>query len=148
MTIVSHRFETPVSSQKLWHCLSNLDLVKDYNPTITHAEISGPSPTGLGTIRTCALKPKGKVVERVKVWEEGKAVGLEVVESDWPITKMHWVTRITPNGAGSILSQDLEYEMKFGPFGWLLNALVMKRNITKNVGGALQGLIKIAEQQR
>jgi Polyketide cyclase / dehydrase and lipid transport len=147
MTIVSHHFETPVSPQKLWHCLSNLELVKDYNPTITSAQLSGPSPPGLGTLRSCTLKPKGKVVERVTVWEEGRAVGLEIVESDWPITKMHWITRITPNGSGSILSQDLEYGMKFGPFGWLLNLLVMKRNITNNVGEALQGLIKIAGSQ-
>jgi hypothetical protein len=148
MTIVSHRFETAVSPQKLWHCLQNLALVKDYNPTITSAQLSGPSPSGVGTLRTCELKPKGKVVERVTLWEEGKAVGLEIVESDWPITKMQWVTRITPHGSGSVLSQDLEYRMKFGPLGWLLNTLVMKRNITKNVGEALQGLIKIAGSQK
>jgi hypothetical protein len=30
--------------------------------------------------------PKGRIVERVTHWEEGRAVGLEVAESDWPST--------------------------------------------------------------
>jgi hypothetical protein len=146
MTKVSHRFETSASPERLWRSLSDLTKVKDYNPTVLTAELRGNSPPGVGTLRACELKPKGKVLERVTVWEEGKAVGLEVVESDWPITKMNWVTRISPNGSGSILSQNLEYSMKFGPVGWLINALVMKRNITKNVGVALSGLIQIAER--
>lgn len=148
MTIVSHRFETSASPEKLWRCLSNLTLVKDYNPTVLSAQLRGNGRVGVGTLRACELKPKGKVLERVTVWEEGKAIGLEVVESDWPVTKMSWVTRITPMGGGSILSQDLEYVMKFGPLGWLLNALVMKRNLTKNVGGALSGLIQIVEREK
>lgn len=148
MTIVSHRFETTASPEQLWRCLSDLTLVKDYNPTVLSAQLRGNGHVGVGTIRACELKPKGKVLERVIVWEEGKAIGLEVVESDWPVTKMSWVTRITPQGGGSVLSQDLEYGMKFGLLGWLLNALVMKRNLTKKVGGALFGLIQIAERAK
>jgi Polyketide cyclase / dehydrase and lipid transport len=147
MTTVSHRFETSASPEKLWHCLSDLAMVKDYNPTVLSVQLRGNSRIGIGTLRACALKPKGNVLERVTVWEEGKAVGLEIVESDWPITKMNWVTKISPRGSGSVLLQDLEYGMKFGPLGWLLNVLVMRRNITKNVGEALKGLIRIAERE-
>jgi Polyketide cyclase / dehydrase and lipid transport len=148
MTVISHRFETSASPEKLWRCLSDLTMVQNYNPTILNAKLSGNMPAGLGTLRECELKPKGRVLERVSVWEAGKAIGLEVVESDWPITKMSWVTRITPKDGGSVLSQNLEYGMKFGPVGWLLNALVMKRNIKKNVGEALSGLIQIAEREK
>jgi hypothetical protein len=148
MTTITHRFETSVSPEKLWDCLSDLTLVKDYNPTVLSAKLQGNGPLGVGTLRSCDLKPKGKVLERVTVWDDRKAVGLEVVESDWPVTNMNWVTRIAPNGSGSILSQQLEYGMKFGPLGWVLNALVLKRNIAKNVGKALEGLIQIAEQAK
>ena len=148
MTIIVHRFETSVPPEKLWRCLSDLTLVKDYNPTVVSAKLQGNGPLGVGTLRSCDLKPKGKVLERVTVWEDGQAVGLEVAESDWPVTNMSWVTRITPHGSGSILSQQLEYGMKFGPLGWLVNALVMKRNITKNVGKALAGLVEIAERAK
>jgi hypothetical protein len=148
MTTITHRFETSVPPEKLWRCLSDLTLVRDYNLTILSAKLQGNGSLGVGTLRACELKPKGKVLERVTVWEDGKAVGLEVVESDWPITNMNWVTRIAPNESGTILSQQLEYGMKYGPIGWVLNTLVLKRNITKNVGKALEGLIQIAEQAK
>ena len=70
------------------------------------------------------------MVERVTHWEEGKAVGLEVAESDWPIRFMRWVTRIEASADGSLITQKLEYTVKFGPLGWLLDALVMKRKLS------------------
>ena len=145
MTTIMHRFETKASAAQLWRCLSDLTLVQSYNPTIAKATLTDKSKPGLGTLRVCDLKPMGKVTERVTVWEEGKALGLVIVESDWPITAMNWVTRIEPAPSGSVLTQRLDYSMKFGPFGALLNGFVMKRNITKNVGEALQGLIRMAE---
>lgn len=148
MTIIKHRFETAVSPDKLWRCLSDLALVQSYNPMVVRANLQGDRRAGVGTLRACEMKPKGTVLERVIVWEDGKAVGLEIVESDWPVVSMNWVTQIEPQGNGSILSQQLEYTMKFGPLGWLLNTLVMKRNITKNVGAALSGLIRLAEQSK
>jgi Polyketide cyclase / dehydrase and lipid transport len=145
MTTIHHQYESKASPEQLWRSLSDLTLVEKYNPTVKRARLNGGQTEGVGTIRACDLNPKGKVIERVTAWEQGKAVGLEIVESDWPISRMQWVTRIDPQGAGSILSQKLDYDMKFGPLGWLLNNLVMKRNIQKNVGAALMGLIRLTE---
>jgi hypothetical protein len=41
---------------------------------------------------------------------------------------MRWVTRIEPDDDGARITQDLEYKVKFGPVGWLLDRLVMKRD--------------------
>ena len=80
------------------------------------------------------------------VWEPGRAVGLEVVESDWPVRFMHWVTRIEPKGGGARLTQRLEYRVKFGLLGMILDRLVMRRTISANVGKALAGLVAAAER--
>lgn len=146
MTTITHRFETRAKPEALWRCLSDLELVQHYNPVVLKASLPGEARKGVGALRQCVLKPKGKVLERVTVWEEGRAVGLEVVESDWPVTEMNWVTRIEPKGDGAVLSQKLDYAMKFGLLGVLLDTLVMKRNVTKNVGEALAGLVRRAEQ--
>jgi Polyketide cyclase / dehydrase and lipid transport len=145
MTVISHELAAKCPPARLWAILSDLEAVEKYNPTVRSARIGGACRTGKGAVRECALVPKGKVVERVTNWEEGCSVGLEVIESDWPIRSMHWVTRIEPAGSGSRLAQRLEYQMKFGPAGWLLNALVMRRAIYRNVGRALQELVALAE---
>jgi hypothetical protein len=146
MTIIIHHLETTCPPQKIWGVLSDLTAVKFYNPTVSAAQVTGEKTSGVGAIRQCDLKPKGKITERVTIWEEGEALGLEIAESDWPITAMSWVTRITPSGGGSVIDQKLEYSMKYGHLGWLLNQIIMRRIIEKNVGVALQGMIRHAEK--
>ena len=145
MTRISHRFETDCPPEKLWSALSDLIAVSAYNPGVTRARLVGSQSSSTGAMRECDVLPKGKVRERVIAWEEGKAVGIEVTESDWPITYMRWTTRLSPLGNGSRIDQDLDYGMKFGPLGWLLNQLVMRRTLEKNVGVALKGMIAHAE---
>ncbi len=96
-------------------------------------------------MRSCELVPKGRVVERVTHWEDGRAVGLEVAESNWPIHFMRWVTRIEPDGQGTRITQDLEYKVKFGPIGWLLDRLVMKRKLTATLNSVFASLVQHAE---
>jgi hypothetical protein len=109
------------------------------------AVIRGSRRTGVGAARVCELLPRGRVVERVTHWEDGRAVGLEVSESDWPIRFMRWVTRIEPSGSGSRISQTLEYAMKFGPLGWLLDALVMRRKLSGAMDDVFVRLARRAE---
>ncbi len=58
---------------------------------------------------------------------------------------MRWVTRIEADHDGARLTQRLEYEVKFGPLGWILDRVAMRRNVTRNVGVALRRLVETAE---
>jgi len=129
----------------VWALLSDLEAVQHYNPTVRAAAVQGSQRAGVGATRACDLKPKGRVVERVTHWEDGRAVGLEVAESDWPIHFMRWVTRVEPDGGGTRIKQELEYKVKFGPAGWLLDRLVMKRKLTATLDDVFAALVKHAE---
>lgn len=107
--------------------------------------VQGARRTGIGAERACELVPRGRVVERVTQWEDGRAVGLEVAESDWPIHFMRWVTRIEPAGSSTRITQSLEYKVKFGPVGWLLDTLVMKRKLSSTLDDVFASLVKHAE---
>lgn len=125
--------------------LADLTAVERYNPGVRSACFHGPQRTGVGAARACELLPRGRVVERVTHWDPGRALGIEVAESDWPIHFMRWVTRLEPRGQATRITQDLEYQVRFGPLGWLLDTLVMKRKLTRAVDAVLAELIKRAE---
>jgi hypothetical protein len=112
---------------------------------VKRAAIEGAQRSGVGAQRSCELVPEGRVVERVTHWQDGRALGLEVVESDWPIHYMRWLTRIEPHEGGTRITQSLEYSVKFGPFGWLLDRLVMKRKLTAALDDVFASLAKHAE---
>jgi hypothetical protein len=128
--------------------LSDLEAVQRYNPTVRTAMVRGARRTGVGAERACELVPKGRVVERVTHWEDGRAVGFEVAESDWPIHFMRWVTRIEPAGATTRITQSLEYKVKFGPVGWLLDTLVMKRKLSSTLDDVFASLVQHAEGRK
>lgn len=145
MTALRHDIRANCAPRKVWALLGDLEAVQRYNPTVRAASIEGERRTGVGAMRSCELVPKGRVVERVTQWEDGRVVGLEVAESDWPIHFMRWVTRIEPDGEGTRITQDLEYKVKFGPLGWLLDHLVMKRKLTATLNSVFASLVKHAE---
>ena len=145
MTTIHHRIQASCLPERVWAVLSDLEAVKHYNPTVVSASVRGSRRTGVGAERVCDLRPKGRVVERVTHWEDGKAVGLEVAESDWPIHFMRWVTRLEPSGRGTRITQALEYRVKFGWLGWLLDRLVMKRKLTTALDAVFSSLVRHAE---
>ncbi len=145
MTTIHHELKANCPPEKVWALLSDLEAVQRYNPTVRRALLQGSLRSGVGAEHACELKPKGRVVERVTHWEEGSALGLEVAESDWPIHFMRWITRVEPDGASTRITQSLEYKVKFGPLGWVLDNLVMKRKLTSTLDEVLGTLVKHAE---
>ena len=145
MTTLRHDVRANCTPKAVWELLGDLEAVQRYNPTVRSATVEGEQRIGVGATRACELVPKGRVVERVTAWEDGLAVGLEVAESDWPIHFMRWVTRIEPDGDGTRIRQDLEYKVKFGPVGWLLDQLVMKRKLKATLDEVFASLVRHAE---
>ncbi len=148
MTKIHHDVRANCPPANVWALLSDLEAVQTYNPTVRTAAVQGSQRVGVGAARACDLEPSGRVVERVTHWEDGTAVGLEVAESDWPIHFMRWITRLEPDGDGTRIRQDLEYRVKFGPAGWLLDRLVMKRKLTATLDEVFAKLVKLSENSK
>jgi hypothetical protein len=145
MTTIRHEVEARCAPNRLWELLADLEAVERYNPGVRAARIQGAQRTGVGAARVCELLPSGRVVERVTHWEDGRALGLEVAESDWPIHFMRWLTRLEPHGGGTRITQDLEYRVKFGPLGWLLDRLAIERKLRSTLDAVFASLVKHAE---
>jgi ligand-binding SRPBCC domain-containing protein len=133
MTTLNHEIFINAPVSKVWATLSDLSAVQLYNPTVLSARIDGNASSGVGACRICELKPKGKVKERVTVWEPERRLGLEVVESDWPIVFMKWETSLQAKDKGTLVTQQMNYQVKFGLLGSLLNALVMQRKLDASI---------------
>jgi hypothetical protein len=147
MTTICHDITAPCAPERVWAVLADLEAVQRYNPTVRSATVEGTSRTGVGATRTCELVPKGRVVERVTHWTEQRAIGLEVAQSDWPIHFMRWITEVEPRDEGGTrIKQRLEYRVKFGPLGWLLDQLVMKRKLRRTLDTVFAQLVAEASR--
>ncbi len=145
MVVLKHEILIESAPEKVWGILADLEAVKYYNPTVLNAKCISPNREGIGAGRECDVKPKGKVKERVTGWIPGKSLAMELYESDWPVRNMAWTTLLEPSNGGTKVSQTLQYEPK-GLLGAVLNTLMMKRLMDKNISRVFAGLKEFAEK--
>ena len=146
MTQLHHEIKINASPEKVWEALANLETVQHYNPLVAKTKYISTNKEGVNATRYCDFKPKGFSKEKVTEWIPNKLLGMEVVESSFPMKYTHWKTYLKADGSGTLVSQDLEYEVKFGLLGKLMNILMMKSKYTSIVQDIFVGLKQYVEK--
>jgi carbon monoxide dehydrogenase subunit G len=145
MGTLHHEIRIKAPAHKVWTALADIEAVQHYNPSVSNARCVSPVKEGVGATRHCDLKPKGWVKERVTAWEPERVHAMEVAESEWPIVFMKWRTELKPDASGTLVTQDLEYRMKFGLLGKLMDALMMRRKLDQGINDVFAGLKRYVE---
>ena len=146
MTKLHHEIQINAPVLKVWHILANLEEVAKYNPLVKHTDNVGEKRTCLGAERHCDFKDGGFSNERVIKFEPERVIGIEIVKSSWHLVFCRWYTKLEPKNGGTFVSQDLEYEVKFGVFGKLMDTFIMKRKFNQILGDIFMGMKKYAEK--
>ena len=148
MTTLRHSIRIGAPVEAVWKAVSDLEAVQRYNPMVASARFTSEKRQGVGAARRCQLRPNGWVEERVWEWSPPRAIGLEVAASEWPLVFMRWRTELREEGAGTAVSQETSYQVKFGPLGALLDALVMRRKLDRGIAEVFDGLKRFVEGTR
>jgi ligand-binding SRPBCC domain-containing protein len=149
VTTLNHhiRIEAPVEA--VWEAIAgDLTAVQHYNPTVSSVRLLNAQQQGVGAMRRCELNPKGFVEERVWDWNLNHSVGLEVTASEWPIVFMKWKTELQQDGNATLVNQEMQYQLKFGPVGALMDILVMRRKLDGSISEVFENLKRYVETRK
>lgn len=133
MTELRHEITINAPLEQVFAGLANLELVQHYNTAVNRAEYISHIREGVGAMRQCDLGRDGVVKERVIAFEKNNFIEMELYEHNWPIKTMTWRTHVKQQGSITKVSQCLVYEMRFGPFGKVLNFLLVRPKMDKNL---------------
>ena len=145
MTTLNHQVHIDAPVDAVWKALADLDGVQKFNPAVMSARIISDRPDGVGATRRCTLRSGGWVEERAWEWRDGRALGLEVVAGQYPVTSMRWRTELQREGGGTLVTQQMDYEMKFGVLGAILDRLFMRRLLDVTITQIFAGLKRYVE---
>lgn len=145
MSRLDHEIYIGAPPERVWKVLADLEAVQHYNPGVAKAQYLSSIREGVGASRQCDLKPTGSVKERVIGWEPLQAITMELVESPWPVRFMRWRTALRSDGIGTRVTQQMEYRLKFGPLGTLIDLFVMKRTLNKTVSDIFVSMKRFIE---
>jgi len=148
MTVLENSIRIDAAPEKVWSALATLDAVDRYDPGVAKAQIVSEAKEGPGAARRCDLTPGGWFKERVSEWRPHEALSFELYECTLPVRRLKHSYTIIADGAGTVVRQRMEYELKFGALGRLLDAVVVKRKWNAGIRTFFRGLKRYVEDGR
>lgn len=145
MTTLRHEVRIDAPVEAVWKAVADLLAVQHYNPMVASVRYVSEQREGVGATRRCDLKPKGWVEERVWDWVPGRAIGLEVAASEWPLVFMKWRTELANDGTTTLVRQEMSYKMKFGLLGSVMDVLMMRRKLDHGIREIFENLKRYVE---
>lgn len=131
--------------EKVWGVLSNLGLLYRYDPVIRASDVISNTATGVGAERKCELKPKGWYKERITEWKPNQAITFELYECTLPVKRLKHSYVLKNLGQATHIVQIMEYELKMGIFGKILNALFIRKKWDAGIKQFFSGLKQFTE---
>ena len=130
----------PASLAPTWVAISRMGAVQNWHPNVARASVLTEHDSGVGASRRVEFQDGNSVVETVV--EEAELEFTTMKMSEMPMLDNALVTIRTRRTSAdeTEVTFAISYGLKYGPLGWLLNALMMKRLFRKVFGVALAGL--------
>jgi hypothetical protein len=146
MTILKNAIVIDASPEKVWSALASLEALEHYDPGVKSSRIVSREREGLGAIRKCELTPGGWFEEKVSGWNPRNSLSFELVRCTLPVRRLSHSYLLSPAGAGTRVEQRMEYELKFGPIGKVMDRLIVRRKWDAGIKGFFVGLKKYVEE--
>jgi ligand-binding SRPBCC domain-containing protein len=146
MTVLENSIRIQAPPERVWLALGKLDALDQYDPGVKKSEIlTGPS-SGIGASRQCDLAPGGWFRERVTEWRPHETLAFELFECTLPVKRLKHRYTLTPEEGGTLIRQHMEYELKFGPLGWVMDAMMVRRKWDGGIKSFFAGLKSYLEK--
>ncbi len=142
MTQITSEIKINAPKEKVWATLANLGGIQSFHPIVEKSYYISDSREGIGATRTCEFKGGGAISERAIEWREGEFFTLEMHDGKKmpPFKTATGTQSVRSDGDGTIVGLTLEYNMKYGPIGSLMDAMLVKPKFLKVVPAILRGL--------
>jgi hypothetical protein len=145
MTLLENSIHIDASPEAVWRVLATLDILQQYDPGVTKSALLPGPREGIGAARRCDLAPGGWFEERVTAWTPHAAIGFELFACTLPVKGLKHRYTLTPTDGGTLVTQRMLYTLKFGPLGWAMDALMVRRKWNEGIRGFFTGLKTLVE---
>ena len=138
---ISQSIRTKLPASKVWEALQDFSALEKFAPTVKSSPIVGDKSSGVGAKRRVTLHHDGSsLIEEIIEFQEGHGYKMDVSELSPPLKSMQAEFRVNEiDATSSEIYMAVDFEVKGGPFGWLMGNLmlkpIMKGVLKKNASG-------------
>jgi ligand-binding SRPBCC domain-containing protein len=147
VTVLKNTVRIEAPPERVWAGLARLDALQDYDPGISKSQLRSNLREGIGAERQCDIRAGGWFRERVTLWRPPLELELTLYDCTLPVRALRHHYRLTAEHGGTRIEQIQEYQLKYGIFGALLDALVVRRKWDRGVKSFFSGLKRYVETE-
>jgi len=132
-TKLVYTVEINASKAEAWKILADFSNL-DWTLGVTGSHYLNDKRACIGMTRHCDLVGNKYIVERITRWDEGIGFTYILDEASDPVTNDSYVTwQLNGNDAKSTATFEVNYQLKYGIIGKIMNVLMAKKKFTKQI---------------
>ena len=146
MTTIHNEITVNAPVEKIWEALTNIELLDKYDPTVKKSTALSENKSGLNAKRkVLMLDGKNWFDEKVTVFKPNEALTYQLTDCSFPIAGLKHSYSFEKVGNQTKVKQVMEYTVKFGLFGKLLDSLMIRKQSDRGIKKFFTGLKSYAE---
>jgi ribosome-associated toxin RatA of RatAB toxin-antitoxin module len=146
MATIHNEITVNASLDKVWGILTDLELLDKYDPTVKKSTLVSVEKKGIGAKRKVdMLDGKNWFEEKVSVFKPNEALTYELTACSFPIHQLKHSYSFEKAGDQTRVKQVMEYTVKFGLFGKLLDSLTIRKQSDSGIKKFFAGLRSYVE---
>ena len=134
--------------EKIWKALSEVDTLDKYDPTVIKSTAISESRSGIGAKRKVNMRDgKNWFEEECTAYAPTEYLTYELTACSFPIQQLRHSYTLENSGSEVRVKQIMQYKIKYGPIGELLDTLVLRKQSDSGIKKFLAGLKTYTEKQ-
>jgi ribosome-associated toxin RatA of RatAB toxin-antitoxin module len=132
---------------KIWEALSDVAELEKYDPTVKKSTCLSKNEYGIGAKRKVDMQDGKNWFEEIcTIWQLNEALTYELTACSFPVHRLRHSYSFTKKGDAVIVRQEMNYTVKFGVLGQLLDFLMIRKRSDAGVKKFFTGLKSYAEK--
>ena len=142
MTRIQTEITIDATREEVWGVVSDLGAIQSYHPGVQTSYYTSEQREGVGATRVCEFGGGRSMEERAVKWRENENITVKFGKSTKmpPFREAFGHMSLEEIGDKTRVTLALEYRIKFGFIGSLLDRFVIRRQAQKAIPGVLAGL--------
>ena len=133
--------------EKIWEALASIERLQEYDPLVLKSVALSPTKSGLDAKRKVNMKDGKKwFEEKVVIFQPNKAIAYQLTDCSFPIDGLKHSYSFEKLDQGIRVMQVMEYRVKFGLLGRIMDALMIKKQTDRGIKAFFQGLKSYLEK--
>lgn len=148
MATIKNEITINAPIEKIWNALTDLELLDKYDPTVKKSSLISDEKTGIGAKRKVhMLDGKNWFDEKITVFITHEALTYQLTDCSFPIKGLKHSYTFEKIENEIKVKQTMEYTVKFGLFGKLLDALMIRKQSDAGIKKFFVGLKQFTENK-